>query len=142
MLLIFLYLLICEVITIKAIFVFASSTFKPKHVLFATGPFFRKMLVSYFSTIIPLYIKNNPAEKWWKVLEMEFKTCTPVNPKCVFEKVKLKVLLYSQYDFIRQIPVFRKDQVSIFKNLVINYFILIPHSILFATNVLLKLSYL
>ena len=39
--------------------------------------------------------------------------------KCTF-----KVLHYIQHDFIRQHPGLSKDQVSMFKNLVINYFIL------------------
>ena len=88
-----------------------------------------------------------------KVLEMELKTYTPVSPKFVFEKIKFKVLHYIQY-FIRQHQGFSKDEASIFKSLVIDYFILkychtfIKDNKYFfiikvgATNVLLKLNYL
>ena len=47
------------------------------------------MLVSFFSSNIPLYIGKNPVEKLCKVLEMELKTYTPVGLKFVFEKIKL-----------------------------------------------------
>ena len=73
----------------------------------------------YFSTI-PLYIKKNPVEKLCKVLEMELKMYTPVNPKFVFEKIKFKVLHYIQRDFIRQRPGLGIDQTSMLKSLVIN----------------------
>ena len=78
---------------------------------------------------------------------MELKMYTPVSPKFVFEKIKFKVLRYIQHDFIRQRPGFSKDQNSIFKNLVINYFILnVKGNKYFfiregAANVLLKLNY-
>ena len=82
------------------------------------------MLVSFFSSNIPLYIGKNPVEKPCKVLEMEPKTYTPVGLKFVFEKVKFKVLPYMQHDFIRQRPGFSTDQISMFKSFVINYLIL------------------
>ena len=46
------------------------------------------MLVSFFSSDIPLYIEKNPVEKLCKVLEIELKAYTPVGPKFVFEKIK------------------------------------------------------
>ena len=82
------------------------------------------MLVWFFSSNIPLYIGKNPVEKLCKVLEMELKTYTPVSLKFVFEKIKFKVLHYIQHDFICQHPELSKDQISMFKSLVINYFIL------------------
>ena len=82
------------------------------------------MLVSFFSSNIPLYIGKNLVEKFCEVLEMELKTYTPVRLKFVFEKIKSKVLHYIQHDFIRQRPGLSKDQISMFKILVINYFIL------------------
>ena len=60
------------------------------------------MLVSFFSSTIPLYIEKNPVEKLCKVLEMELKMYTPVGPKFVFKKIKFNVLHYIQHDFIRQ----------------------------------------
>ena len=56
------------------------------------------MLVSLFSSNIPLYIGKNPVEKLCKVLEMELKMYTPVSIKLVFEKIKFKVLHYIQLD--------------------------------------------
>ena len=82
------------------------------------------MLVLFFSSNIPLYIGKNPVEKLCKVSEMQLKTYTPVGLNFVFEKIKFKVLHYIQDDFIRQRPGLSKDQISIFKSLVINYFIL------------------
>ena len=73
---------------------------------------------------IPLYIGKNPVEKLCKVLEMELKMYTAVGLEFVFEKIKFKVLHYIQHDFIRQCPGLSKDQISVFKSLVINYFIL------------------
>ena len=55
---------------------------------------------------------------------MELKTYTPVGLKFVFEKIKFKVLDYIQHDFIRQRPGLSKDQTSMSKSLVIDYFIL------------------
>ena len=82
------------------------------------------MLVLFFSSNIPLYIGKNPVEKLCKVSEMQLKTYTPVGLNFVFEKIKFKVLHYIQDDFIRQRPGLSKDQISIFKSLIINYFIL------------------
>ena len=78
------------------------------------------MLVSFFSSNIPLYIEKNPVEKLCKVLEMELKTYAPVGPKFVFEKIKFKILHYIQHDFIRQRQGLSKDQTSMFKSFVIN----------------------
>ena len=92
-----------------------------QHVLFSNEPFLRKMLVSFFSSNIPLYIEKNPVEKLSKFLEMKLKTCTPSRPKkFFFEKIKFKVLHYIQHDFIRQRLGLSKDQASMFKSLVIN----------------------
>ena len=66
-------------------------------------------------------------EKLRKVLEMELKTYTLVRLKFIFEKIKFKALHYIQHDFIRQRPGLSKDQISMFKSLVINYFILKYH---------------
>ena len=82
------------------------------------------MLASFFSSNIALYIGKNPVEKLCKVLEMKLKMNTPVSLKFVFEKIIFKVLRYIQHDFIRQRPRLSKDQISISKSLVINYFIL------------------
>ena len=82
------------------------------------------MLVSFFSSNIPLYIGKNPVEKLCKVLEMELKTYTPVGLKFAFEKIKLKVLHDIQYDLIRQCSGLSKDQISMLKSPVIDYFIL------------------
>ena len=81
------------------------------------------LLVSIF-TSNPLYNEKNPVEKLCKVLEMELKTYTTVVPTLVFEKTKLKVSHYIQHDFIHQRPGLSKDQTSMIKSLVINYFIL------------------
>ena len=82
------------------------------------------MLISFIISNIPLHIKKNTVEKLCKVLEMELKTYTPVGLTFVFEKIKFKVLHYIQHDFIHQRPGLSKDQISMFKSLVINYFIL------------------
>ena len=82
------------------------------------------MLVSFFSSNIPLYIGKNPVEKLCKVFQMELKMCTPVVLKFVFEKIKFKFLHYIQHDFTHQRPGLSKDQISMFKSLLINYFIL------------------
>ena len=98
---------------------FTNCPVKPQHVLYANQPFFRKMIVSFFSSNIPLYVEKNPVEKPCKVLEMELKTYTPFSLKFVFEKIKFKVLHYIQHDFISQRLGFSKDQTSMFKRLVI-----------------------
>ena len=51
---------------------------------------------------------------------MELKTYTPVGPKFVFEKIKIKVLHYIQHDSIRQRLGLSKDQTNMFKSFVIN----------------------
>ena len=95
-----------------------------QHVLFNKEPFLHKMLVWFFSSNIPLYIGKNPVEKLCKVLEMELKIYTPVSLNSIFEKITFKVLHYIQHDFISQCPGLSKDQISMFKSLVNNYFIL------------------
>ena len=84
----------------------------------------RAIFAQNVSINIPLHIGKNPVEKLCKVLEMELKTCNPVGLKFVFDKIKFKVLHYIQHDFIRQGPGLSKDQISMFKSFVINYFIL------------------
>ena len=49
------------------------------------------MLVSFFSSNIPLYIGKNPVEKLCKVLEMELKTYTPVGLKFDAANILLKL---------------------------------------------------
>ena len=78
------------------------------------------MLVTIFNSNIPLYIQKNPVEKLCKVLEMKLKTYTPVGPTIVFEKIKFKVLLYIQHDFIRQHLGLSKNQAIMLKRFVIN----------------------
>ena len=95
-----------------------------QHVLFHKEPFLHKMLVWFFSSNIPLYTGKNPVEKLCKVLEMELKIYTPVSLNSIFEKITFKVLHYIQHDFISQCPGLSKDQISMFKSLVNNYFIL------------------
>ena len=95
-----------------------------QHVLFHKEPFLHKMLVWFFSSNISLYIGKNPVEKLCKVLEMELKIYTPVSLNSIFEKITFKVLHYIQHDFISQCPGLSKDQISMFKSLVNNYFIL------------------
>ena len=105
----------------KVNFHFYEHCSQAQHVLFANEPFLRKMLVSFFSSIIHPYIEKNPMEKLCKVPEKELKTYTTVGPKFVFDKIKsTKVSHYIRYDFIRQRPGLSKDQASIFKSLVIN----------------------
>ena len=67
------------------------------------------MLVSIFSSNIPLYIEKNSTEELCKVLEMELKNVQTVSPKFVFEKMKFKVMYYIQHDFIRRRPEFSKE---------------------------------
>ena len=53
----------------KKSFVFRNSVVKIQRVLFGNEPFLRKMLESFFSSNIPLYIGKNPVEKllrFWK----------------------------------------------------------------------------
>ena len=78
------------------------------------------MLGSFFSSNIPLYTEKKFVEKLCKVLEMEIKTSTQVDPKFVFEEIKFNVLHYIQNDFIRQHPGLSKDQNSMFKSVIIN----------------------
>ena len=117
---IFLYLFICKVATIKVNFRFYKQCSQAEtHLVYER--------VSFFTSNIPLYIEKNPVEKLCKVLQMELKTCTPVSPKFVFEKMKFKFLHYIQHGFIRQRSGPSKDQVCMFRSLVINYFTLKYH---------------
>ena len=93
----------------KVNFRFYKQCNKVQHVLIVNEPFLRKMLVSFFSSNIPLYTEKNPVEKLCKVLEMELKMYTPVRSKFVFEKIKFKVLHYIQHDFIHQRLGFSKE---------------------------------
>ena len=67
-----------------------NSAVKPLHVLFENEPFLRKMLVSFFSSNIPLYIAENLVEKLCTFLEMKLQAYTPVGLKFVFVKSDLK----------------------------------------------------
>ena len=108
-----------------------------------TSHFFHKMLVSFYSSNIPLYIEKNSVEKFYKVLQMELKTYTLVSSKFVFEKIKFKVLLDIQHDFIHQRPEFSKDQASMLKSLAVNYFILkYRHTLLMVIKKVKKISFL
>ena len=48
-----------------------------------------------------MYIEKNPMGKVGKILDIELKIYTPVQPNFVFEKIKFKVLHYIQHDLIR-----------------------------------------
>ena len=52
---------------------------------------------------------------------MELKMYTPVSPKFIFEKINFKSLHYIRHDLIRQCPGLSKDQINMFKSVVINY---------------------
>ena len=115
----------------------------PQYVLFANESCLRKMLVSFFSSNIPLYIEKNPVEKLCKVLEMDLKTYTPIGPKFGFEKIKFKMLHDIQHDFIR--PTLSKDQTNIFKIFLRTHSIKNDKYLFFVkvgvATVLLKLNY-
>ena len=91
-----------QVTTTKVNFCFWKHCSQAQQVLFENQLLLRKMLVSFFSSNIPLYIRKNPVEKLRKVLEFERKTYTPVGLKFIFEKIKFNVLHYIQHDFIHQ----------------------------------------
>ena len=116
---IFIYLFVCKVKTIKVNFRFYKQCSQAETRLIC-----ERAILSFCSSNIPLYIGKYPVEKFRKVLEMELKTYIPVSSKFVFEKIIFKVLHYIQHDFIRQRPKFSKDQASMLKSLVINYFTL------------------
>ena len=156
---IFACLFISKVATIKRHFHSLNSAVKLQHVKrFANEPFFRKTLVSSFTSNIPVYIEKNPVEIFCKILEIEIKTCNPVSPKFVFEKIKFKFLHYIRHNFIRSRPGFTNDQISMFKSLNTDYFNLTCHQHfngymkddkyfftkvkVGAANILLKLNYL
>ena len=58
------------------------------------------IVVSFFSSNIPLFIENNPVEKFCKVLEMEFKTYTPVGQNSFSRKSTLKFCIIFNTYFI------------------------------------------
>ena len=83
------------------------------------------MLLSFFSSNIPLTIEKNLMESQVSLRKQNFnRTFTPVSPKLVFEKIKFEVLHYIQHDFIGQRSGFSKDHTSMSRSLVFNYFIL------------------
>ena len=84
--------------------------------------FLHKVLVLYFSSNIPLYIEKNPMVILCKILKMELKMYTPVSPRIFFKEIKFWVSHYIQHDFICQCLRLSKDQASMFKYFVINYF--------------------
>ena len=117
------YLVISKVATTKVNFRFYKQCSQVATCLICEQAILRKMLVSFFSANIPLYIEKNPMEKSCKVLEMELKMYTPVSPKFVFKKIKVKVLHYIQHDFIRQRLGLSKIRLACSKVLLlINYF--------------------
>ena len=85
-----------------------------------TDHFWRKYWNRFLDLIFLYTLKKNPVKKLSKVLKMELKTYTPVGQKFVFEKIKFKILHYIQHDFIWQRPGFSKDQINMFKSLVIH----------------------
>ena len=117
---IFVYLFIWEVTTTKVNFHFYKQCSQVATRLICKWAIF-VLNASTFSSNIPLYIKKNPLAKLCTVLKMKLETYTAVNPKFVFKKIKFKVLHYLQHDFICQRPRLSKDQISMFKNLVINW---------------------
>ena len=54
-------------------FAFTNSAVKAQHVLFANELFLCKMLVSFLSSNIPLYIEETHVEELCKVLEVQGK---------------------------------------------------------------------
>ena len=83
----------------KVNFDFYKQCSKGAICLTANWSFLRKMLVSFSSFNILLFIEKSPVEKLYTVLEMELKMYTPVGLKFVFEKI----------DFVRQRPELSKD---------------------------------
>ena len=62
------------------------QTVKLEHITFVNKPFLCKMLVSFFSFNIPLYVEKNLVEKLCEALEIELKTYTLVNPSSFSRK--------------------------------------------------------
>ena len=96
------YLFISKVSTAKVNFDFYKQCSKGAICLTANWRFLRKMLVSFSSFNILLFIEKSPVEKLFTVLEMELKIYTPVGPKFVFEKI----------DFVRQRPELSKVKLA------------------------------
>ena len=107
-------LFICKVTTIKVNFNFYKQCSQSETCLICEQAIFLQNV----------YIEKNPLKKISTVLEMKLKTYNLVGSKFVFKKIKFKILHYIQHDFIRQCPEFSKEQASILKSCVINYFIL------------------
>ena len=105
------------------IYLFPKLKIKTQLVWFANKPFFRKMLVCFFSCNILLQVEKNPMENLRKLSEMELWKYTTLDPKFVLGKIKFKCLHYIQHDFIRQHLGLSEDQASIIKIFVINQII-------------------
>ena len=116
----FVYLFIWEVTATKVNFRFYKQCSQATTRLIFKGATFAQNASIVFCSNIPLYIEKILEEKLRKVLEMELKTYTPVDPKFGFEKMKFKVLHYIQHDFICQCQGLSEDQISMFKSPVIN----------------------
>ena len=115
----FCFLFISKVTTTKINFRFYKQCSQGAAGLICEGVILRKLLVSFFSSNIPLCNKKNPVENLCKVLEMQLKTYTTACPKLVFEKIKFKVLQDVQHDLICQRLRLSKDQTIMFKSFVI-----------------------
>ena len=118
---IFVHLFICEVTTTKVNFRFFKQCSQTTTRLVCERAIFAPSAGIVFLALIFFYtLKKNLVEKLYKVLEMELQTYTPVGPKFVFGKIKFNISHYIQHNFICQRPGLSKDQISLFKSLVIN----------------------
>ena len=81
---IFVYLFLFKVTTIKVNFRF-NSAFIWQHVLFANKPFFRKMLVPFFSSNIFLFIEKIPWKNYVKFGKLNLK-CIPQSAQNSFSR--------------------------------------------------------
>ena len=119
----FIYLFIYEVTTTKVNFCFyeqcsqAATCLTYEPAIFPRNPSIALQLQYSF-----ILCKISPGI-FGKCSGNGVKTCTPIGPKFV-EKIKFKAFHYIQHDFICQHPGLSEDQTSMFKSLVINYFIL------------------
>ena len=71
-----------------------------QYTLFGNSSDLRKMLMSFFSSNIPLYVEKNTMGKSYKVLETKLKMYNAVSSNFDFEKIKFKVLHHIQEDFM------------------------------------------
>ena len=85
---------------------------------FCTKCQYRFLALIFLFTLEKIQWKNYVRFWKWNL------TYTSVGLKFVLEKIKFKVLHYIQHNIIRQCPGLIKDQIIMFKSLVINYFIL------------------